>query len=169
MQLFVLFLVDILFAFCIVIHLKRPILDVAMPVIEQKSDEKFLNWTQNATVTLDCQIRGQAGMQISWKRDDNILQGTSFEKVNTKDPEEPGISAVAKTQIKITYKNSRNIYDNFNCIPRRNNSGRLLCKSIYSCLASYPDATTPSQGDIPVIITPDIGTYECVHYYIPNI
>lgn len=136
-----------------------------MPIIEQKSDAKFLNWTQpKTTVTLDCQIRGQAGMEIFWKRDDHILQGTSFEIINTEYPQELVISAVAKTRINITYKNDRDIYDNFNCAGRRNNTRRLLCKSVYSCSASYPSATTPSQGDIPVIITPDIGkTTDIIH------
>ena len=128
-----------------------------MPVIEQKSDAKVLNWTLKATVTLNCKIRGQAGMKISWKRDDNTSHRTSFEKINTTYPEEQGISAVAKTRINLNYTNDRGIYDNFNCKSRRNNTRRLLCRSVYSCSASYPSATTSSQGDIPVIITPDIG------------
>ena len=128
-----------------------------MPVIEQKSDAKFLNWALKATVTLNCQIRGQAGMKISWKRANNTLGRTPFEKVNTTYLDELAIFAVAKTQINITYENDRDIFRNFNCTPRRNNSRRLLCNSIYSCSASYPNAITPSQGDIPVIITPDIG------------
>ena len=137
--------------------IKTSILDLVMPVIEQKSDEKFLNWTQNATLILECQIRGQAGMQIFWERDGSTLQETPFEKINTENPEEKAISVVAKTQINITYKNDRDIYDNLNCIPRRNNTRRLLCKSVYSCTASYPNAATSSQGDVPVIIIPDIG------------
>ena len=143
-----------------------------MPVIEEKSDAKSLNWTLKATVTLDCQIRGQAGMNIYWKRDANTIQETSFEKIDTKYPQEAVISAVAKTQINITYKNERDVYDNFNCTSLSNNTRRLLCKSVYSCSASYQNAATSSQGDIPVIATPDIGRrtvitlYKCLNYCV---
>ena len=138
-------------------HGKRSFLDVVMPVIEQKSDSKSLNRTINTTITLECQIRGQAGMEVTWKRDGQPLQGSSFEKNKTEYPQDLVISAVTKTQINVTYKNDRDIHGNFNCTGKRNNSRRLLCRSIYSCSASYPGATTSSQGDIPVTITPNIG------------
>ncbi|CAB4043108.1 receptor-type tyrosine- phosphatase F-like, partial [Paramuricea clavata] len=129
---------------------------VVMPVIEQKSYSKSLNRIINRTITLKCQIRGQAGTEVTWKRDGQPLQGSSFEKNKTEYPHDLVISAVTKTQINITYKNDRDIYDNFNCTGKRNNSRRLLCRSVYSCSASYPGATTSSQGDIPVTITPNI-------------
>jgi hypothetical protein len=96
-------------------------------------------------------------MEVTWKRDGPPLQGSSFEKYKTEYPHDLVISALTKTQINVTYKSDRDIYDNFNCTGKRNNSRRLLCRSVYSCSASYPGATTSSQGDIPVIITPNIG------------
>ncbi len=134
-------------------------LDVAMPVIEQKSDSKSLKRTVNTTITLDCQIRGQPGMNVTWKRDGQAVQGSSFENIETKYPQELVISAVTKTQINITYRNDRDIYDDFNCTESKNNSRRLFCRSVYSCSASYPGANTSSEGNIPVTVTPNIGKY----------
>ena len=128
-----------------------------MPTIEQKSDSKSLSRNMNTTVTLNCQIRGQAGIKITWNRDDNPLQESSFEKIKTDYSKELAISTVTKTQLNITYNNDRDIYDNFNCSRSKNNSRRLHCKSVYSCSAGYPNATTHSQGNIPVTITPEIG------------
>ena len=128
-----------------------------MPIIEQKSDSRLLSRNINSTVTLECRIRGQAGIKVSWNRDENRLQESSFEKIKTDYPKELVISAVTKTQINITYNNDRDIYSNFYCQRRKNNSRRLLCKSVYSCSAGYPNATTQSQGNISVTITPEIG------------
>ena len=133
-----------------------------MPIIEQKSNLKSLSRIINTSVTLNCQVRGQAGMNVSWRRDNIPLQGSSFEKIKIDYPEEPVISAVTKTQINITYNNDRDIYNNFYCSRSQNNSRRLLCKSVYSCSAGYPNATTLSQGNISVIITPDIGKKICI-------
>ncbi len=130
-----------------------------MPVIEQKSDSKSLNRTINASITLDCQIRGQAGMEVTWKRDGQAIQVSSFENIETKYPQELVISAVSKTQINITYRNDRDIYDNFNCTGSKTSSRRLFCRSVYSCSASYPGANSSSQGNIPVTVTPNIGMY----------
>jgi hypothetical protein len=130
---------------------------VGIPVVEQKSDAKSLNRIINTTIPLDCQIRGQAGMIVRWKKDGQALKESSFEKNKTEYAQELMFSAVTKTQINITYKNDRDIYYNFNCTGKRNNSRRLFCRSVYSCSASYPGATTSSQGDIPVTITPNIG------------
>jgi hypothetical protein len=130
-----------------------------MPVIEQKGGAKILNRISNTTITLNCQIRGQAGMEVSWKRNGQVVQESSFETVTTQYPQELVISAVTKTQINITYENDRGIYDRFNCTGKsRNDSRRLLCRSIYSCSASYPGANSSSEGRIPVTVTPDIGT-----------
>jgi hypothetical protein len=131
------------------------ILDIVMPVIEQKGDAKILNRIRNTTITLNCHIRGQAGMEVSWKRNGQVVQESSFEKITTEYPQELVISAVTKTQINITYENNRDIYDRFYCRGNRNN---LLCTSIYSCSATYPGANTSSQGRIPVTGSLDIGT-----------
>ena len=130
-----------------------------MPVVEQKSDSKSLNRTVNTTITLDCQIRGQAGMEVTWKRDGQAIQVSSFENIETKYPQELVISAVSKTQINITYRNDRDIHDYFNCTGSKNSSRRLFCRSVYSCSASYPGANTSSPGNIPVTVTPNIGKY----------
>ena len=111
----------------------------------------------NTTIVLECKIRGQAGMIVTWKKDDQSLQGSSSEKIKTESPHEKVISAVTKTEIYITYRNDRDIHDNFICTGNKNNFRRLLCRSVYSCSASYPGATTSSQGDIPVTITPNLG------------
>ena len=128
-----------------------------MPVIEQKGGAKSLNRIRNTTITLNCQIRGQAGMEVSWKRNGQVVQESSFEKITTEYPQELVISAVTKTQITITYENDQDIYGNFDCRGNRNNSRRLLCTSIYSCSASYPGAVNSSEGRILVTVTPDIG------------
>ena len=138
-------------------HSRNFFLDVAMPVIEQKTESQSLRRIINATVTLDCQIRGQAGMEVSWYRDGLRLQKSPFEKIKTEYPTELIISAVTKTQLSITYRNDRDIYDNLHCTENRNNTRRLLCKSIYSCSASYPNASNQSQGNILLTVTPDIG------------
>ena len=126
-----------------------------MPVIEQKSDSTSLNRVTNTTIFLICQIRGQAGIKILWKRDNQVVQETSFEKITTAYPQEV-ISALTETQISITYKNDRHIYNTFKCTANRKNSRRFLCRSIYSCLATYPGANSSSQEGISVIVTPDI-------------
>ena len=130
-----------------------------MPVVEQKSYLTSLNRTINTTITLNCQIRGQAGMEVSWKRNGQVVQESSFEKTRTEYPQELVLSAVTKTQINVTYKNDWDIYNMFNCTGNKTNSRRLLCRSIYSCSATYPGANTSSQARIPVIVTPNIGTY----------
>ena len=128
-----------------------------MPIIEQKSDSTSLNRVINTTIILNCKIRGQAAIKILWKRDNQVVQESSFENITTKYPQEL-ISAVTETKISITYKNDRDIYNTFKCTRNRNNYRRFLCRSIYSCSATYPGANTSSQEGISVIVTPDIGT-----------
>ena len=134
------------------------LIDVAMPIIIRWSEPIFFNRTTNNNITLSCNIRGQTGMKVVWKRDGTTnVTGSSFEKIDTEYPNERVVSGVARTQLVITYSNDKDIYDNFNCTGSRNNSRRLLCKSIYSCSASYPGAITSPQKDIAVTFTPNIG------------
>ena len=126
-----------------------------MPVIKHKSGSKLLNWT--TTVSLDCKIHGQAGMVVTWNRNGQLLQNSSFETIRTEKPRELTISTVAKTQINITYSSDRNVYENFKCTGSSNNLRRLRCKSIYSCSAGYPKSNNTSQGEISVTVTPDLG------------
>ena len=101
---------------------------------------------------------------MTWTRDGKHIKESDFEKVKTEYPRELVISTLTTTKINITYKNDRNVFDNFNCTGSRNNSRRLFCRTVYSCSASYPGATTSSQGNIPVTIKPNIGKFFVVMF-----
>ncbi|XP_028410342.1 uncharacterized protein LOC114532921 [Dendronephthya gigantea] len=130
--------------------------DVVMPAIIKRSDSKSLNRSSAARITLDCQIRGQAGLIVTWKRDGKTIKGSDFESVKINYSQELVISTVTTTEININYRNDRDIFYNFNCTGSKNNSRRLLCRTVYSCSASYPGSSTASQGNVLVTITPDI-------------
>ncbi|XP_046846179.1 receptor-type tyrosine-protein phosphatase S-like isoform X2 [Xenia sp. Carnegie-2017] len=116
------------------------------PSIEHSSQATFLNRSENSSISLECQIRGQPGMIVAWEG--NGVKSTS------PNPQTLNTFGIVKTTMTVTYVNDQLVFHH--CIKSSNNSRKFHCKLYHNCTAKYPRATILSRKTIPVIITPDI-------------